>query len=127
MKVLVLDLWGDYAHFRKYFTTSSPLTFAFPPKTALYGIVSAIIGLDKNEYLKYFQDKKCKIAIRILNPIKKTRISINYIDTKIAVDMGGIICRKQVNLVVLNDVKYRIYFYHEDNELQEKLKTFKGA
>ena len=124
MKVLVLDLWGDYAHFRKYFTTSSPLTFAFPPKTALYGIVSAIIGLDKNEYLKYFQDKKCKIAIRILNPIKKTRISINYIDTKIAVDMGGIRGRTQVNLEVLKDVKYRIYFYHEDNELQEKLKTF---
>ena len=124
MKALVFDLWGDYAHFRKYFTTSSPLTFAFPPKTALYGIVSAIIGLDKNEYLKYFQNKKCKIAIRILNPIKKTRIPINYIDTKIAVDMGGIMGRTQVNLEVLKDVKYRIYFYHEDNNLQEKLKAF---
>ncbi len=124
MKTLVFELWGDYAHFRKYFTTSSPLTFAFPPKTALYGIVSAIVGLDKNEYLKHFQNKKCKMAIRILNPVKKTRIPINYIDTKIAIDMGGIKGRTQVNLEVLKDVRYRIYFHHEDNELQEKLKVF---
>lgn len=124
MKTLVFDIWGDYAHFRKYFTTSSPLTFSFPPKTAVYGIVSAIIGLDKNEYLKYFQDKKCHIAIRIINPIKKTRIPINYIDTKKAVDMGGIRGRTQVNLEVLKDIKYRIFLYHEDYKLQEKLKMF---
>lgn len=124
MKTLVFDLWGDYAHFRKYFTTSSPLTFSFPPKTALYGIVSAMVGFDKDNYLNYFQEKKCKIAIRILNPIKKTRLPLNYIDTKKAIDMGGIRGRTQVNLEVLKDVKYRIYFCHEDTELQKKLKIF---
>ncbi|RKD25344.1 CRISPR-associated protein, Cas5h family [Caminicella sporogenes DSM 14501] len=122
MKILVFDVWGDYGHFRKYFTTSSPLTFSFPPKTAIYGLVSAILGIDKNEYLKYFQNKNCKIAIKIINSIKKTRIPINYIDTKQAIDMSKIKNRTQVNLEVIKDCKYRIYFYHKDNELYRNLK-----
>lgn len=122
MKVLVFDIWGDYGHFRKYFTTSSPLTFSFPPKTAIYGIVSAILGIDKEEYLKYFQDKNCKIAIKIMNSVKKTRIPINYIDTKQAIDMSKIKNRTQVNLEVIKDCKFRIYFYHKDKEFYDKLK-----
>ncbi|KGG80603.1 CRISPR-associated protein Cas5 [Caloranaerobacter azorensis H53214] len=122
MKVLVFDVWGDYGHFRKYFTTSSPLTFSFPPKTAIYGLVSAILGIDKSEYLKYFQNKSCKVAIKIINPIKKTRIPINYIDTKQAIDMSKIKNRTQVNLEVIKDCKFRIYFYHKNNELYRNLK-----
>jgi CRISPR-associated protein Cas5h len=122
MKALVFDIWGDYGHFRKYFTTSSPLTFSFPPKTAVYGIVGAILGLNKDEYLKYFQDKCCKVAIKIINPVKKTRIPINYIDTKAAVDMSKIKNRTQVNLEVLKDCKYRVYINHENNDIYNRLK-----
>ncbi|WP_231717005.1 CRISPR-associated protein Cas5 [Desulfosarcina ovata] len=49
-RVLAFKLWGDYGHFRKYYTTTSPLTFEFPPPTSVVGIVSAIIGLDKEQY-----------------------------------------------------------------------------
>lgn len=122
MKVLVFDVWGDYGHFRKYFTTSSPLTFSFPPKTAIYGLVSAILGIDKDEYLKYFQNKNCKVAIKIINPVKKTRIPINYIDTKQAIDMSKIKNRTQVNLEVIKNCKFRIYFYHKDKEFYDNLK-----
>ncbi len=124
MKILVFDIWGDYGHFRKYFTTSSPLTFSFPPKTAIYGIVSAIVGYDKDSYLSYFQNKYCKIAIGIEKPIKKTRIPINYIDTKKAIDMSKIKSRTQVNLEFIKDCKYRVYFYHEDKKLYDELKKF---
>lgn len=123
MKVLVFDVWGDYGHFKKYFTTSSPLTFSFPPKTAVYGLLGAILGFDKDEYLKYFQDKKCKIAIKIINPIKKTRIPINYIDTKTAIDMSKIKNRTQVNVEVLKNCKYRLYVTHENKEIFTKLKN----
>ena len=122
MKTLSFDIWGDYGHFRKYFTTSSPLTFSFPPKTAIYGIVGAILGFDKDEYLKYFQNKCCRVAIKIINPIKKTRIPINYIDTKVAIDMSKIKNRTQVNLEVLKDCKYRIYINHEDKDIYDELK-----
>ncbi len=34
-RVLVFDLWGAVALFRRFYTTASPLTFAFPPPTAI--------------------------------------------------------------------------------------------
>ncbi|MBU5293791.1 type I-B CRISPR-associated protein Cas5b [Anaerosalibacter bizertensis] len=124
MKILVFDIWGDYGHFRKYFTTSSPLTFSFPPKTAIYGMISSILGYNKENYLSKFQSKSCKIAISIENPIKKTRIPINYIDTKKALDMSKIKSRTQVNLELIKDCKYRMYFYHEDEKVYNELKKF---
>src|SRR6056297_2513109 len=120
-KLLVFDIWADYAHFKKYYTTTSPLSFSIPPKTTLYGIVGAILGLDKKEYLNYFQQGRAKIGIEIKRPIKKTRISLNLIDTKKARLMSRIDTRTQIKTEFLKDVKYRIYFYHQDIELYEKL------
>ncbi|MDD4749617.1 MAG: CRISPR-associated protein Cas5, partial [Methanosarcinaceae archaeon] len=74
MKVLVFDVWGEFGHFRKHYTTTSPLTFSIPPRTAISGMIGAIIGLDKAEYLKYFSKNEAKIAVKIESPVKKTRI-----------------------------------------------------
>lgn len=121
-KALVFDIWADYAHFKKYYTTTSPLTFSIPPKTTLYGIVSAILGFSKDEYLKYFQEGQCKIAIEIKNPVKKTRINLNLIDTKKAALMAQIKTRTQIKTEFLKDAKYRIYFVHQNKDLYNNLK-----
>ncbi|MBM7624058.1 type I-B CRISPR-associated protein Cas5b [Sporohalobacter salinus] len=123
-KLLLFDIWADYAHFKKYYTTTSPLTFAIPPKTTLYGIVGAILGLDKEEYLDYFQDGKCNIGIEIKNPIKKTRINLNLINTKSAKLMSRIDNRTQIKTEYLKDVRYRVYFQHQDDEIYNKLKKY---
>lgn len=47
MKVLAFDIWADYAHFRKFYTTTSPLTFSFPPPPTIAGILGAIYGTEK--------------------------------------------------------------------------------
>lgn len=80
MKVVAFDLWGDYGHFRRFFTTSSPLTYSFPPPTAVRGIVGAILGLDKAAYLKVTAD--LVIGVRLLRPVKRVRWGINLINTK---------------------------------------------
>jgi CRISPR-associated protein Cas5h len=130
-KALVFDIWADYAHFKKYYTTTSPLTFSIPPKTTLYGIVSAILGFSKDEYLNHFQEGQCKIAVQIKNPVKKTRINLNLIDTKKAALMSQIETRTQIKTEFLKDAKYRIYFMHQDkdlyNNLKEKLKNHKSV
>jgi len=82
MKVLVFDIYGDYGHFRKFYTTTSPLTFSFPPPPTIAGILGAIYGADKSEYLKIFGYDFCKTALKIVNPIKKVRMGINLINTK---------------------------------------------
>lgn len=127
-KVLVFDVWGDYAHFRRFYTTTSPLSFPIPPRTALCGLIGAIIGLEKedNDYLNYFSTESAHIALKLLNPIKKTVIAENLIDTKKArgPGMNLITNRTQIRFEFLKNQKYRIYFSCRGNEniIYEKLK-----
>lgn len=124
MKCLVFDIWGDFAHYRKFYTTSSPLTFSFPPRTAITGMIAALIGIDREEYLKYFSKEKSNIALKIIKPVKKGRISYNLIDTKTAKMMSKIQNRTQVTFEVLKDCGYRIYFTHKDEKIYNKLKEY---
>jgi len=125
-KVLVFDVWSDHAHFRRSYTTTSPLTFSVPPRTALCGLIGAILGLEKenNEYLKHFKLENAKIGLRLLSPVKKVRIAENLIDTKTAkgVGMNLIKNRTQISFEFLKDPKYRIYFWHSDSDLYNQLK-----
>jgi len=121
-KVIVFDVWGDYAHFRKNYSTSSPLTYSFPPRTALSGLIGAIVGLDKTEYFRHFFKVDAKIACKIMAPVKKVRIGENLIDTKSAVKMHLIKNRTQIRFEFVKDPKYRIYFTHSDEQLYKTLK-----
>lgn len=80
MKVLVFDLFGDLGHFRKFYTTSSPLTFPFPPPPTIRGVIGAIMGFSKEEYLE--KTKNIAIGLKLINPVKKIRIGMNLINTK---------------------------------------------
>ena len=123
MNVIVFDIWGDYGHFKKFHTTASPLTFSFPPPTAVIGMISAILGLDKENYWDYFTLNNTKVAIKIINPVKKIRIGVNVIDTKSAGPMLNRIKRRsQIKYEYLKDAHYRIYFNHSDQKLMEQLK-----
>ncbi len=125
-KVLVFDIWADYAHFRRFYTTTSPLTFPIPPRTALCGLIGAMIGMEKenNDYLKHFTIDKAFIGLRLLNPVKKVMIAENLIHTKNAkgIGMNLIAERCQIGFEFLKDPKYRIYFYHTDKDVYHKMK-----
>ena len=126
-KILVFDVWGEYAHFRKYYTTTSPLSFSIPPRTAISGLIGAILGLPKDEYLKYFSKQQAQIAVRILNPIKKVRLAENLINTKddyfIPIKKGAHSPRTQIRFEFVKDAKYRIYLYHTDPNIFNKAKS----
>ena len=127
-QVLIFDIWGTYAHFRRFYTTTSPLTFPIPPRTALCGLIGAIIGLEKenNEYLRYFRLNEASIGLRLLKPVKKVMIAENLIHTKKegceGVGMNLIKKRTQIGFEFLKDPKYRIYFYHTDKAIYQQLK-----
>lgn len=124
MKCLVFEIKSDYGHFRKFYTTSSPLTFSIPPRTTVAGMISAIIGLDKEEYLKYFSKNDAKIAIQITSPVNKIRLSYNLINTKTANMCSQIKDRTQVTFELLKNPSFKIYFSHNNNEIYNKLKSF---
>ncbi|MBA7544940.1 hypothetical protein ES705_37302 [subsurface metagenome] len=127
-KILVFDIWGDYAHFRRFYTTTSPLSFPIPPRTALCGLIGAIIGLEKenNDYLNYFPTDSASIGLKLVNPIKKAVITENLIDTKTAKGPGLnlISNRTQIRFEFLKDQKYEIYFRcpNEEDIIYQRLK-----
>jgi CRISPR-associated protein Cas5h len=121
-RVMVFDVWGDYAHFRKNYSTSSPLTYSFPPRTAISGLIGAIAGSDKSEYFRQFFRDSAMIGCKIINPVKKVRIGENLIDTKSAVKMHFIKNRTQIRFEFVKDPKYRIYFSHADEQFYKTVK-----
>lgn len=128
MNVIVFDIWGDYGHFKKFHTTASPLTFSFPPPTAVIGIVAAILGIDKENYWDTFSHDNTRVAVRIINPVKKIRIGINVIETKSAGPMlNRIKQRSQLKYEYLKDAHYRIFFSHNDQDLMGRLKSMLAA
>ncbi|BCD61376.1 CRISPR-associated protein Cas5h [Nitratiruptor sp. YY08-26] len=121
MRVLVFDIWGEFGHFKKFYTTSSPLTFSVPPPTAIYGMLGAILGFAKSEYLKHINHETTKVAITLQNPIKKTRITQNFIDTKNSHSFHLIKTRTQIKMELLKDPSYRLYINLKDNILFDRL------
>lgn len=120
-KLLKFKIFGDYAHFKKFYTTTSPLTFEIPPPPTIIGMISAIIGLDKNEYLNYFQmQDDYKISLSIIKPLVKVRWAQNLIDTKHS--FWNLKNRTQIRIEFLKDPSYIIYFWHRKKEIYEKLK-----
>ena len=123
MKLLAFDIWGDYAYFRRGYTSTSTITFPFPSRTTISGLIAGILGLEKDSYHDIFNEENSKLGLRILNPIKKININLNYINTKEGFLLSDIKSnpRVQVQAEFLKDVKYRIYVSIDDNNLMEEL------
>lgn len=123
MKLLAFDIWGDYGYFRSGYTSTSTITFPFPSRTTISGLISGIIGLEKDSYHDIFNESTSKIGLRILNPIKKININLNYINTKEGFLLSDIKSnpRVQVQAEFLKDVKYRIYVSLDNAKLMEEL------
>ncbi len=129
MKLLAFDIWGDFAHFRKFFTTTSPLSFSFPPPPTIAGILGAICGYDKktNEHLDVFGYDKCKLSVQILSQVKKFRMGINLAETKgrnLKIPMSDTSLpsfRTLIRTEFIKSPKYRIFVHHSDENVYQKL------
>jgi CRISPR-associated protein, Cas5h family len=82
-KILIFDLVGMFAHFRKFYTNSSSLSYAFPPRTVITGLLAGILGYERDKYYEEFSSENCSVGLAIKNPIRKLVQTVNYIRTKI--------------------------------------------
>jgi CRISPR-associated protein Cas5 subtype I-B len=135
---VAFDVEGHIAHFRCIYSNVASLTYSFPPRNTIAGMVAAILGFERENrtqdgYYGNFQRSRCGIALRIITPIRKLQLSLNYLDTgsRGEVDpkkIRGLTARKQIPIEYVvaeppqTTVKYRIYFTHEDEGLLENLK-----
>ncbi len=65
MDVVVFRLRGRFAHFLRAETNVSALSYPVPPRTALLGLLGAVLGLDKDEPAVRLADARLAVAGRV--------------------------------------------------------------
>jgi CRISPR-associated protein Cas5h len=118
---VAFEVASDIAHFRRQYAITTALTYVVPPRTALCGLVGAILGLPKNQCLQHFTDEHAVFGLQVIEPIRTGHISINLLDTKGSSDFRP----KRINphtamrYEIVRSPRYRVIFGHET--LGEKL------
>lgn len=80
---VMFDCSSDMALFRKPYTTTSSVSFAFPPPSAIAGLISAIVGLDNGasgnaSHAYYWRELAgTRVAVALLAPIQWLRAAVN--------------------------------------------------
>lgn len=136
-KVLIFDVSGEYGHFRKYNTTTSPLTYSILTRVALGGLLGAVLGMEREKapgifpahiipVQEVFAKENASFAIQLLAPVKKVNIGFNLLDTGTSPQtFFNIEQRTQIEFELLKNPRFRVFVALEDealfNELAEKL------
>ncbi len=139
-EILIFDISSEYGHFRKYNTTTSPLTYSIPTRTAIAGLLGAILGMEREitdgEYpagatpvQEYFGKSYCEIAVQILHSVKKENVAINLINTKTSFYDLSKAGRTQIEFELLKEPRFRVYLAMNDlvtlNNLAERIRLKK--
>lgn len=132
-KLLVFDIGSEYGHFRKFNTTTSPLTYGIPTRPAISGLLGAILGIEREISAGKFRDgvvpvserfakDNANIAVQLINPVKKVNIAFNLLDTeKAAASFFNIKQRTQIEFELLKDPSFRLFINLKDEVLFNEL------
>lgn len=79
--LIAFTLSGRFAHFRKFYTNSSSLSYLVPPRTVVMGILASILMIPRDAYYDTFNPDLCKISVSAApgSDIKKTIQSVNLL------------------------------------------------
>jgi CRISPR-associated protein Cas5h len=128
-QLLVFDIISEYGHFRKFNTTTSPLTYSIPTRPAIVGILGAIVGIEREiaagkfregiiPVAELFAKDKAAIAVQLLNPVNKVNVAFNLLDTeKAASSFFNIKQRTQIEFELLKEPSFRIFVNLKDEQL----------
>ena len=134
-KLLIFDVGSEYGHFRKFNTTTSPLTHSIPSRPAMAVILGAILGIERELSAGKFRDgvtpvselfskDNCGIAVQLIHPVKKVNIAFNLLDTeKSPSSFFNIRQRTQIEFELLKDPCFRIFVSLRDDLLFSNLVT----
>ena len=134
-KLLVFDIASEYGHFRKFNTTTSPLTYSIPTRPAIAGVLGAVLGIEREvssgkfregvmPVAEVFSKDNASIAVQLINPVKKVNIAFNLLDTeKTASSFFNIKQRTQIEFELLKNPCFRIFVNLKDEILFKDLIT----
>ncbi len=83
-RILKLRLSGKFAHFRKFYTNASSLSYTIPPRTVICGLLASIAQIPRDGYYDTYRSEQLGIAIAIPNGSSFQKIfqTMNYAQDK---------------------------------------------
>ena len=134
MEVISFDISGKFAHFRRFYSNSTALSFTIPPRTTLTGIIAAFMGKDKESYYEEFSSDNILIGVAVKSRLKKSFHRLNLLKITSTSDFRGAKGRTQIPLEVVtsedlrtDDLIYRVFVGCTENgkavfeDLKQKL------
>ena len=129
MRMVIFDISGYMAHFRRFYSSVTPLTYHFPPRNTVTGILACILGYDRDSYYETFSRDKSRIAVALRTAVRRVMLPTNYLDTdQITLQRlrgigNRVPTRMEYLLAVppLEYVSYRIFVTHRDQFLLNQL------
>lgn len=126
MKFLVFDLKGKFAHFKKFYTNSSSLSYLVPPRTVIEGVIAAILGFERDSYYEMLSAENLLIAVQKLEKTYKIVQTVNYIKADSPGKLKKPEEHTQVPLEILTGyngfVDFRVFVMPEDEKIYFLLK-----
>ncbi len=89
MDALEFKLQGKMAHFRKYYSNSTALSYHIPPVTTVKGILAGLLGYERDSYYKIFANDQCMIGIAADEPLKKITQTMNLMKIESSSKLPG--------------------------------------
>ena len=118
------------AHFRRFYSNSSSLTYTIPPRTTICGILAGLMGWERDSYYEQFSCINCGIAVAAKSPIKKLVQTVNLLKVESINELNGSSgFHTQTATEVLmpynirkQDICYQVWLSHKNADIMDKLK-----
>lgn len=78
LPIVTFRISGRYAHFRRPYTNVSSLSYPFPSRPTIAGLLGAILGIQKDEVSETFNELNLKVAVAIEKQIKTVTHVTNF-------------------------------------------------
>ena len=123
MKGIIFNIEGNWGHFRKPETNNNPLTHDFITKTALVGLIGAVLGKNRKEMDELFPilTNGFIYGVQVLNDVKK--FSFGFSSRKLGGSSKGE-QQSRKRMEILKDPNYKIALAVKDNKTEKYFDEF---
>jgi CRISPR-associated protein Cas5h len=124
-RILELELSGKFAHFRKFYTNASSLTFTIPPRTVVAGLIASVLKYPRDSYYDVLSSDHLFVAVAVKRGVQPRKFmqTLNYIkDNSKQNPINDASVHSQCRFELLTgsddkDISYRIWLgFHTQNE-----------
>lgn len=125
MKGIIFNIEGNWGHFRKPETNNNPLTHDFITKTALVGLIGAVLGKNREEMkddLFPTLTDGLIYGVQVLNDVKK--ISFGFTSWKLGGSSKGEQGQLRKRMEIIKDPNYKIALAVKNNDAERYFSEF---